>query len=97
MADAVKPKRTISERLLNFSVDGAADNVPINLLLLPPQILNSPRLIAKTARLLSKKDSDDAEKIRRCYDQMLERVLSTMPIIKENRKRMNPCSSDQIL
>ena len=90
VADALKPKRTISERLLNFDVEGSADSVPVNLLLLPSQMLRSPRLISRTAKLLFKKDSNDAEIVRQCYDQILEQVLSIMPRISGSSKCINP-------
>ena len=90
VGDALKPKRTISERLLSLGADGNADSVLADLLLLPTQMLSSSRLITRTAKLLSKKNGDDVEIVRYCYDYMLEQVLSIMARIKEKKKRISP-------
>ena len=90
VGDALKPKRTISERLLSLGADGNADSVLADLLLLPTQMLSSSRLITRTAKLLSKKNGDDVEIVRHCYDYMLEQVLSIMARIKEKKKRISP-------
>ncbi|KAK8201397.1 snoRNA-binding rRNA-processing protein utp10 [Zalaria obscura] len=79
VADAMRPKRTFSETILNFN-DKSADQIQdsiAHLLLALAKLLENRSLHAKITKSL-KKDEADAESVRTASASLLEKVMTIM-------------------
>lgn len=75
--DALRPKRTVSELLLNFSSDQGRSPAEVahELLKLVPHLLGTKHLVSAVSKSLQQNDNDGAD-IRALYASILQQTLS---------------------
>ena len=93
--DALKPKPTVSIHFLNFSDGRSRASTALNLLSLPPNIFRAPRLISKSARLLSNK-GEDAVQLRQMYSHLVEDTLLLAEQVEPYKKRRSFLKFNQV-
>ncbi|MCJ1435688.1 snoRNA-binding rRNA-processing protein utp10 [Xylographa pallens] len=88
--DSLKSKPTVSSHFLTFSDGRSRASTALNLLSLPPNIFRAPRLILRSARLLSNK-SEDAVQLRQIYSHLVENTLLLAEQVQPYKKLPSTC------
>ncbi|MCJ1284859.1 snoRNA-binding rRNA-processing protein utp10 [Xylographa opegraphella] len=88
--DSLKPKPTVSSHFLTFGDGRTRTSTAMNLLSLPPNIFRAPRLISRSARLLSDK-SDDVVQLRQIYSNLVEATLLLAEQVRPYTKLPSAC------
>ncbi|KAA6406586.1 MAG: hypothetical protein FRX48_09641 [Lasallia pustulata] len=90
--DTLEAKPSISEKLLALGNEESqfTEDATLNLLPLLAQILNSERLIQKSAKILGQ-GGPDAGRLREIYSQLIEQVLVLSEKVRAQKKLHSAC------